>query len=154
VNGTLPRALKEMMFVAISKDRDCKYCEAAHAACCRMLGVDATTIQQIRSRTDELQPARKREVIRFAVKCARTPQELSWPCTRISLPMPRGSRTTTCSILTLVARLLVAADRRQAAVRVLSEGAPAAPAVIASELRRMGADADAAEVAALARRGR
>jgi len=39
VAGVLPRWHKEMMFVAISKDRACVYCTAAHIACCRMLGV-------------------------------------------------------------------------------------------------------------------
>ena len=29
VGGSLPRILKEMMFVAISKERGCRYCEAA-----------------------------------------------------------------------------------------------------------------------------
>ena len=54
----------------------------------------------------------------------------------------------------LVARLLVAAQRRHDAVRVLSEWAPTMPAAAAGELRRMSADADAAEVLALANRGR
>src|ERR1700745_1936235 len=40
VLGEIPRWTKEMIFVAISHDRNCKYCEAAHLACCRMLGVD------------------------------------------------------------------------------------------------------------------
>src|SRR5579885_3772409 len=39
VLGSIPRWIKEMMFVAISKDRNCRYCVAAHLACCRMLGV-------------------------------------------------------------------------------------------------------------------
>src|SRR3569832_2176950 len=41
VCGTLPRTLKELMFVAISQMRECRYCEAAHLACCRMLGLEA-----------------------------------------------------------------------------------------------------------------
>src|SRR5690349_19458861 len=39
VTGEFPRWTKELMFVAISKDRECRYCQAAHIACCRMLGV-------------------------------------------------------------------------------------------------------------------
>jgi AhpD family alkylhydroperoxidase len=53
IGGLLPRTLKEMMFVAISRARACRYCEAAHLACCRMLGVDPK-----------------------ALKCARDPQSL------------------------------------------------------------------------------
>jgi AhpD family alkylhydroperoxidase len=39
VKGEIARWTKEMIFVAISKDRSCRYCTAAHIACCRMLGV-------------------------------------------------------------------------------------------------------------------
>jgi TonB family protein len=52
----------------------------------------------------------------------------------------------------LVARLLDTAQRRHDAVRVLSEAARAEPDAVAGELRRMGADADAAEVLALKQR--
>jgi len=41
VSGKIPRWTKEMIFVAISRDRACLYCEAAHHAGCRMLGVSA-----------------------------------------------------------------------------------------------------------------
>jgi CheY-like chemotaxis protein len=37
VGGLVPRTLEEMLFTAISKERACRYCEAAHLACCRML---------------------------------------------------------------------------------------------------------------------
>ena len=40
LGGVLPRPVKEMLIAAISHDRACLYCEAAHLACCRMLGVD------------------------------------------------------------------------------------------------------------------
>src|SRR5690349_7917001 len=39
VSGKIERWVKEMIFAAISKDRNCHYCAAAHIACCRMLGV-------------------------------------------------------------------------------------------------------------------
>jgi uncharacterized peroxidase-related enzyme len=77
VGGKLPRWLKEMMFVAISKDRDCRYCEAAHLACCRMLGVNpgllASLVHDIRGIPDP----KLRDMMGFAVKCARVPQELT-----------------------------------------------------------------------------
>ena len=47
VSGQIPRWIKEMMFVAISKDRGCRYCTAAHVACCRMLGVNPETLVQL-----------------------------------------------------------------------------------------------------------
>jgi hypothetical protein len=73
------------------------------------------------------------------------PESLAWMIDR------RGSRGRE---ILLVARLLVAADRSHDAVRVLSEWAPTMPAAAAEELRRIGANADAAEVLALANRGR
>src|SRR6187397_2413229 len=44
VIGELSRLTKEMIFVAISKDRQCRYCTAAHVACCRILGVNPETL--------------------------------------------------------------------------------------------------------------
>lgn len=49
------RALKEMMFVAISTDRHCGYCEAAHIACCKMLGVDQAGIAALLENLDATQ---------------------------------------------------------------------------------------------------
>jgi AhpD family alkylhydroperoxidase len=37
--------MKELMFVAISVDRGCRYCDAAHVACCRMLGVNPAVLE-------------------------------------------------------------------------------------------------------------
>lgn len=76
VNGNLPRSLKEMLFVAISMDRKCGYCEAAHVACCRMLGVDEETIEQLVKNVEDLMPERTRDIINFGRKCARAPQSL------------------------------------------------------------------------------
>lgn len=76
VEGHLPRSLKEMIFVGISVDRNCGYCEAAHMACCRMLGVDEDTLTTLVKNVDQMLPTRARDIINFAVKCARTPQEL------------------------------------------------------------------------------
>ena len=41
--GVVPTALKEMIFVVISVARNCKYCESAHLAFCKVLGVDSET---------------------------------------------------------------------------------------------------------------
>lgn len=75
VGGALPRTVKELLFVAISHDRNCRYCEAAHIACCRMLGVDARTIQTVIEQLDQVEPATTRVLV-FGLKCARDPQSL------------------------------------------------------------------------------
>ncbi|HEY5420823.1 MAG TPA: carboxymuconolactone decarboxylase family protein [Marmoricola sp.] len=76
VGGALPRTLKEMMFSAISRNRQCRYCEAAHLACCRMLGVDPHTLEMLVSRVDGITPEKARDIILFGIKCARDPQGL------------------------------------------------------------------------------
>jgi len=77
VGGSLPRTLKEMVFAAVSADRRCRYCEAAHLACCRMLGVDEETLERLSTDIEGIDPAKAREIIKFGVKCARDPQSLS-----------------------------------------------------------------------------
>jgi uncharacterized peroxidase-related enzyme len=79
VGGTLPRTLKEMMFVAISKDRNCRYCEAAHLACCRMLGVDPVSLDVLVSNVADVTPPKARDIILFGLKCARAAQSLEEP---------------------------------------------------------------------------
>lgn len=76
VGGALPRTIKEMLFVAISRDRNCRYCEAAHIACCRMLGVDTRAIETVVQRLDSVEPETNRAILSFGLKCARNPQSL------------------------------------------------------------------------------
>jgi uncharacterized peroxidase-related enzyme len=77
VGGVLPRTLKEMMFVAISQSRACRYCEAAHLACCRMLGIEPAALEQLVSKVSDLSPPKVRDIILFGLKCARDPQSLT-----------------------------------------------------------------------------
>ena len=77
VTGELPRWTKEMMFVAISIDRGCRYCTAAHIACCRMLGVNMETLNDLVRDVHAIADPRLRYIILFSLKSARTPQELS-----------------------------------------------------------------------------
>jgi len=74
VTGHIERWKKEMIFVAISKERNCHYCFAAHVACCRMLGVD---IEQLVNDVQNVTDPVLRDMILFAMKCARDPQSLT-----------------------------------------------------------------------------
>src|SRR4029450_11721450 len=76
VSGRISRYIKEMIFVAISKDRECRYCEAAHVACCRMLGVEPKTLEQLVENIDGIADPKLRDMRQFAVKCSRDPQSL------------------------------------------------------------------------------
>jgi len=77
LSGNLPRALKEMLVAAVSHDRKCLYCEAAHLACCRSLGIDTATLQALVEHVEDLTPEKIRDIILFAVKCARNPQGMT-----------------------------------------------------------------------------
>jgi uncharacterized peroxidase-related enzyme len=74
VEGEIPRWQKELVFVAISRDRNCGYCAAAHIACCRMLGVSAENM--VRDASLIPNPT-LREMIGFARKCASAPQTVT-----------------------------------------------------------------------------
>jgi len=69
VTGVLPRWHKEMMFVAISKDRECRYCTAAHIACCRMLGVKPELLESLVRSVTTIPDPKLRDMIQFALKC-------------------------------------------------------------------------------------
>lgn len=77
LSGSLPRALKDMLIAAVSHDRKCLYCEAAHLACCRSLGIDAATLQALVEDVESLTPEKVRDIILFALKCARDPQSMT-----------------------------------------------------------------------------
>jgi uncharacterized peroxidase-related enzyme len=77
VEGEIPRWQKEMVFVAISRDRKCRYCAAAHIACCRMLGVRNELLDELVRDVSMISDLKLRETILFAVKCSRDPQSLT-----------------------------------------------------------------------------
>jgi uncharacterized peroxidase-related enzyme len=78
VGGQIPRWIKELMFVAISVDRHCMYCAAAHVACCKMLGVNPEWTEAVaQSNLDSLPDPKLRAMIAFSLKAARDPQSLS-----------------------------------------------------------------------------
>jgi uncharacterized peroxidase-related enzyme len=75
--GVVPTALKEMIFVVISTARDCKYCESAHLAFCKVLGVDSETMASLVENLDLIRPIRLRDILKFSVTCALNPQGLT-----------------------------------------------------------------------------
>ncbi|MBC8036340.1 MAG: carboxymuconolactone decarboxylase family protein [Rhizobiales bacterium] len=74
VSGDIERWKKEIIFVAISHERNCRYCLAAHTACCRMLGVD---VELFVGNWQAMPDPVLRDMILFAMKTARDPQGLT-----------------------------------------------------------------------------
>jgi alkylhydroperoxidase family enzyme len=66
-----------MLFAAISKDRNCHYCAAAHIACCRMLGVKQSLLDDLVRDVNSISVPEVRDMILFGLKCSRDPQQLS-----------------------------------------------------------------------------
>jgi uncharacterized peroxidase-related enzyme len=77
VNGKIERWIKEMLFAAISKDRNCHYCAAAHMACCRMLGVRGLLLDDLVRDVNSISDPKVRDIILFGLKCSREPQSIS-----------------------------------------------------------------------------
>jgi uncharacterized peroxidase-related enzyme len=77
VNGNyVPRTIKEMIFVAVSNARKCAYCEAAHLAFCKLLGIDEKKREALADALDTLLPERLQDIVRFAIKVATAPLEV------------------------------------------------------------------------------
>jgi uncharacterized peroxidase-related enzyme len=77
VTGEIPRWFKEMIFVAISQDRNCGYCTAAHIACCRMLGVKPELLDELARDFKSITDVKVRDTILFTLKCSKNPQSLT-----------------------------------------------------------------------------
>jgi len=71
-NGKLSRRLKEMIFVAISSLKNCRYCEAAHHAFCLTIGVTQAQIDRLINdyTIDVVDDSNDKAAIDFAVRLA------------------------------------------------------------------------------------
>ncbi len=99
VCGEISRWKKEMIFVAISKDRGCRYCEAAHVACCRMLGVKTETLEHLVRDLTQIPDPKLRDMILFAVKCSKDPKTIS----KLDYEVLRNHGLMTSEIVEIVA---------------------------------------------------
>ena len=77
LEGKLPRPIKELIFLAVAAERECSYCKEAHAACCRMLGIDDSTIEAVKAGLKGDLPEHIRDTLLFAIKCSSAPEELT-----------------------------------------------------------------------------
>jgi len=78
VGGVIPRWIKELLFVAISVDRQCMYCAAAHIACCNMLEVNPEWTEAFsHGEPSKVADPKLRTMIEFGLKASRDPQSVS-----------------------------------------------------------------------------
>ena len=75
--GTIDPGLKQMIMVAISAARSCGYCESIHSAFCLMSGVTLDRLEEMANALHGFNPSRDREILKFAVKAALTPLEVT-----------------------------------------------------------------------------
>ncbi len=78
-SGELDRRLKEMIMIAISSMKDCNYCEAAHSAFCKMMGVIPEDIESLLNTHSlpEEHDIKDKIAIDFAVQLAKDPNSSS-----------------------------------------------------------------------------
>lgn len=75
-NVSLPQSLIAMISYCIPTAKNCKYCAANGELHCRTLGIDEATLEKLARDLGNVNPARVRAIIQFALKCALDPQSL------------------------------------------------------------------------------
>jgi uncharacterized peroxidase-related enzyme len=76
VKGELPRSLKELVFVAVSNEKNCNYCTDIHTAMCKLLNVNEGDIQKVLEKATNLNPRRVKLSIDFSKKMAINPASI------------------------------------------------------------------------------
>jgi AhpD family alkylhydroperoxidase len=72
LEGSLPRLLKDMIFVVVARSRNCQYCTTAHMAFCKMLGLNKTDLDLLLNDVSKLQPDNVRLPLEYAVSLLDT----------------------------------------------------------------------------------
>lgn len=76
--GELPRPLKEMIAVVVSKANGCQYCINAHSAALKMMGVAPQQVHLLLENIEATDlPAATKTVLRLAVKSTKEPAAIT-----------------------------------------------------------------------------
>ena len=78
LSGSLPRSVKEMIMVTISKQNDCRYCEVTHSGALAALGVPQEQIEScaIDPELKQISSPHK-EILLFTLKAAADPRSVN-----------------------------------------------------------------------------
>lgn len=78
LSGELPRLLKEMVAVVVSKANGCQYCINAHSAALKMMGVAPRQVHLLLENIEATDlPAATKTVLRLAVKSTKEPAAIT-----------------------------------------------------------------------------
>ena len=77
LGSSLPIPLRAMILYSISNANRCQYCGSIHKVTCRSIGVDEHTLAALDSDLAALAPVRVQAIVKFGVKCAMDPHNLS-----------------------------------------------------------------------------
>ncbi|MCB0192335.1 MAG: carboxymuconolactone decarboxylase family protein [Anaerolineae bacterium] len=76
--GKLPPTIKQLIAMTISEKNSCNICSRLHTEALEKLGVPKETIDHCVTNPDDAQiPPAQRELLKFAVKTAKTAQEVT-----------------------------------------------------------------------------
>lgn len=76
--GELPRQLKEMIAVVVSKANSCQYCVNGHSAALKMMGVSPQQVCQLVENFEATDlPEDTKTVLRLAVKSTKEPEAIT-----------------------------------------------------------------------------
>ncbi|MFN0064757.1 MAG: carboxymuconolactone decarboxylase family protein [Chlamydiales bacterium] len=73
LRGVLPRTLKELIYITLSKANGCEYCTTAHLAFCKIMGLGEHIIHALLHNIEDLQPIRTREIIKIVLRLGKLP---------------------------------------------------------------------------------
>lgn len=74
--GLLPINVKELIFLAVARKRQCVYCSSVHLAICDMFNIDRQTLDTLMSDISALQPQKIAKLIIFCLSVMDKPESI------------------------------------------------------------------------------
>jgi len=75
--GVLPIQVKELIFLAVARKRQCVYCSSAHLAICDIFEVERSTLESIMNEIADFKPERIAALLTFCLASLDDPDEVS-----------------------------------------------------------------------------
>ena len=75
--GILPINVKELIFLAVARKRQCAYCSSVHLAICDIFNIERQTLDALMSNISKLQPERVAKLISFCLLVMDNPESIT-----------------------------------------------------------------------------